>query len=71
MGPKGILEKKVEPIFNPDGPDKEATEELIKVLSTALDSPTVRNYTRRIIEAVKKGYERQSEQKYDGFLPKP
>ena len=69
MEPKEILEKKVEPIFNPDGPDKEATEELIKALSTALINSTVGNYTRRMIEAVKEGYERQSKQKYSGFLP--
>lgn len=74
-----VLEKSLEetteirPILNPRGPNKQETEELIEILSTVLDDPTaspgVKDYTVEMIKAVKKGYEIQSEQVYDGFWP--
>jgi len=69
MGSSEQLESRIEPILNPGVPDREATEELIKCLSTALDHPTVHDYVQRLIDAVVQGYEIQSGQAYDGFLP--
>lgn len=67
-------EQRTEPIFNPDGPNREATEELVEALSTALNSrtakanPEFRAYVMKTIEAVKEGYEIQSKERYDGFF---
>lgn len=66
------LEEEIELIINPNGPDKKATEELIKALSTVFTSntsPKVKEYTRGIIKGVGKGYEMQTGEKYEGFFP--
>jgi len=72
MGSEKDLEQRTNLVFNPRGPDKKATEELIKVLSKGLNSPVPdgNDYTRELIKAVKEGYEMQSGQKYKGFLPR-
>ena len=60
--------KKREPVLNPCGPDKQATESLIDALSTVLDSkdvsPAARDFAKGLIEAVEEGYEIQSGEKY-------
>lgn len=70
---KVIDAREIKPIFNPAGPDRQATEELIRALSTVLDSPATgsetKAYTSKMILAIKEGYEIQSEEKYKGFLP--
>ena len=60
------LEGRMQPILNPDGSDRQATEELIETLSTALDSPIAGDYAKDLIKAVKAGYEIQSGEKYEG-----
>jgi hypothetical protein len=59
------LEKKLKPIFNPEGPDKEVTDELIEALSATANSKSfANNYAAQLIEAIKKGYEIQSGEEY-------
>jgi hypothetical protein len=63
----------MEPIFNPRGPDMQATEDVIKALSTVLDEcynyPETKTYVNTMIQALVKGYRMQSGKKYTGFLP--
>lgn len=54
----------MDPIFNPNGPNKKAVDELIEALSTALDSPIAGNHAREMIEAIKEGYKIQSGEDY-------
>lgn len=64
--------EEMRPILNPKGPNKQDTEELIRALSTVLESytwPDVKIYTGKMIKAIIKGYEIQSKKKYDGYLP--
>ncbi len=50
----------IDAILNPNGPDRKATTELIDALSTALKSPRIGDYTKELIEKIKKGYKIQS-----------
>ena len=60
-------------IFNHDGPNMEKTEEVIKALSTVLDSSTTghetKNHTYEIIQRLVEGYKEQSGEEYTGVLP--
>ena len=76
MEPEQVLEEKVDeiikPILNPQGHNKQDTEELIKSLSPTLKSntwPEVKDNTIKMIKQIVKGYEIQSGEKYNGFLP--
>lgn len=63
---KESLERKIEPILNPDGPNKEATDELIEALSEVANSKSfAKDYAKNLIEAIKKGYEIQTGEKYE------
>jgi hypothetical protein len=61
--------KKLEMIINPGGPNLKETEELIKYVSIDLDNPKVKDFTLNVIDSIIKGYEHQSGEKYDGYLP--
>lgn len=76
METKKPLEEKVDeeirPIYPPEGKSKQDTEEVIRALSTVLKSNTwfeFKEHTKETIRRIVKGYEQQSGQKYDGFLP--
>ena len=56
---------KIEPILNPNGPDIEATRELITALQTTFNSQIAGDYAKKMVQAVKKGYEIQSGIPYD------
>ena len=56
-------------IINPGGPNLKETEELIKYVSIDLDNPKVKDFTLNVIDSIIKGYEHQSGEKYDGYLP--
>jgi len=70
MASEEPLEERIEPVFNPDGPNRQATEELIETISTVVDSPRAsqetKDYAEKLIEAIKVGYEIQSGEKYEG-----
>jgi len=59
---KNLTERvnKIEPILNPNGPDIEATRELITALQTTFNSQIAGDYAKKMVQAVKKGYEIQS-----------
>ena len=60
------------PIFNPNGPNLQETEDLICAFSRALEysiTPEITACTIRMIREFKMGYEEQSGKQYDGFLP--
>ena len=63
----------MKPILRPEGPDLKDTEELIKTISTTLDSPyaypDVKNHIRETIDAIVEGYKTQSGKEYTGFYP--
>jgi hypothetical protein len=54
------ISKDMDAILNPDGPNRDATKELIDALSSSLKSPTAGKYAKELIEKVKKGYKIQS-----------
>lgn len=59
----------IEPILIPDGPNREVTQDLVKILSDKTDNPDMnaetRKYTLGLVEAIKKGFEELSGEKYD------
>ena len=63
------LEKKIEPILNPDGPSKTATDELIKALRSVLHDDSAscmtKDYAKALITSVKVGYKIQTGASYD------
>ena len=64
------LEREIDPILNPDGPNKSITQEIIEALSTVFEEKTAscmtKDYAEKLILGLKKGYEMQSGEKYDG-----
>jgi hypothetical protein len=62
------LESKLDPIFNPNEPNKIITNELIEAISTILNDEKIscmaKEYARELIESIKKGYEIQTGEKY-------
>jgi len=58
----GRLEE-IEPILNPDEPNKQATKELIDALSTVPEASIAYQQSRALIDAVKSGYEEQTGEK--------
>ena len=58
------LEERTDLILNPDGPNIQATREVVKAISVAQDDEVAGSYVRNLIERLKSGYELQSGQKY-------
>ncbi len=63
------LECKIDPILNPEGPNRIITQEIIDALSTVFKDETAscmaKDYAEKLILSLKKGYENQSGEKYD------
>lgn len=58
------LERQIEPVLNPNGPNKQVTKDLIEALSKVPKSSLAYQNAQNLIEAVKKGYEIQSGEEY-------
>jgi len=59
-----------EPILNPKGKaNKKETKSVIKALSTVPKTSPAYNYTQKMIKALKKEYEQQSERYYHTNKP--